>query len=404
MLLNKQHHHMAFDIDEMIQWLSLVPLFRKSKCPCVMVECSTEPDCHKILGARRAVKCGLRMHLKNIARNYEVLCERVQQDTEKHRTVEEQIRGAERHVKNCDVAEGSTVKFAATTMVGNQRSREDGRRRPEEETHEYGQLTLPGTPKSDLVVSQRCPIIRRTTIDMGGDDDAPEGSVDRSVQVTLAQEGDTLLEGGGSDEPLESTERPWHDSARLRDLADDLEALFSDHREQVQTEAGERSRLDTVSPSDLVYGLAEESVQRLLLHFQDPPRGSTPSTPSNSTSTPSSSTSRDSSEVYRQELRLLSTAMVDQAMDNLSGSSQSTSPDLRVKKSVSFADEREDSLGQVKQSVSSANEWEDPPRQVATEKKRSKKFNFSHLRKLGEKSKKKKPEAGHPEDDTRTSE
>ena len=53
-------------------------------------------------------------------------------------------------------------------------------------------------------------------------------------------------------------------------------------------------------------------------------------------------------------------------MDNLSGSSQSSSPDLRMKKSVSFADEREDSVGQV-----------------ATEKKRSRKFNlFCHLRKL----------------------
>ena len=87
---------------------------------------------------------------------------------------------------SCDVAEGSKFKSVATTMMGN------WRRRPEE-TRQHGQLTLPGTLMTDHVVSQRCPIIRHTTIDTG-DNDLPEGLVDRSVQITLTQEGDTLLD------------------------------------------------------------------------------------------------------------------------------------------------------------------------------------------------------------------
>ena len=100
-------------------------------------------------------------------------------------------------------------------------------------------------------------------------------------------------------------------------------------------------------------------MRRLLLPFpQEPVCSFTPS---------SCSSSQDSSEIFQQAVSLLSTVMVDQVIENLSGSSQSSTKGLGVQESESSTvgqDQVESALLQVEK------------------KKKKKIFNFSVFKKL----------------------
>ena len=211
---------------------------------------------------------------------------------------------------------------------------------------EFEQVTLPGTPINENIVFDSCPIVRRTTIDTGDDDDLPEESVDGGSR-TISRVVDSLL-GVKSDHRLLAPSDPRLDPARLGDLSrnllDQLNALLTAHNKllQLQTQAGERRSFsdtvlikhhgihgnpqpETAVPSELVYGFAERSVRRLLLPFLQEPVCSL--------TTSSCSSSQDSSEIFQQAVSLLSTVMVDQVIENLSGSSQSSTTGPGVQES-----------------------------------------------------------------------
>ncbi|XP_062323619.1 uncharacterized protein LOC134024871 [Osmerus eperlanus] len=262
---------------------------------------------------------------------------------------------------------------------------------------EFEQVTLPGTPIDVQVVFDSCPIVRLTTIDTGDDDNLPEESVDGSSE-TISRVVDSLLGSVKSDHRLLAPSNPRLDPARLRDLSrnllDQLNALLTAHNKllQLQTQAGERRsfsdtvlikhhgnrgnpQTETAVPSELVYGFAERSVRRLLLPFlQEPVCSLTPS---------SCSSSQDSSEIFQQAVSLLSTVMVNQVIENLSGSSQSSTTGLGVQESESST------VGQD-QEVSAL---------LQVDKKKKKLSFFKKLRFSFKKSKS-KPKAAQPDAQT----
>ncbi|XP_062339888.1 uncharacterized protein LOC134038499 [Osmerus eperlanus] len=400
LLLNKQDHHRAFSMKRLEQSLAVGSIVKRSDCECTVVKCSSKPDCNKLLG-KEAIRCGLRALLRQVSPDYQVLCERVQEDTENIRAIDEEMRrGSERHLKieeetvrKGDMSRGSSLTQAKksqilepiqgqmSTPVKTQRSK----------AFEFEQVSLPGTPIEDKVIVNSCPIIRHTTIDTG-DDDLPEESIDESSE-SISQVLDSLLGSVKSDHHLLASSNPWLDPARLGDLSrnllDQLDALLTAHTELLQRRRcsetvliehhGNHGRLpqqETAVPS--------ESVRRLVLPLLQDPVCSL---------TPSSCSSQDSSEMFQQAVSLLSTVMVDQVIENLSGSSQSSNTGLGVRESVSSTEGQE--VSALCQSSTPGQEQEVSALCQVEKKKFSlfKKLLFSF-----KKSKKKNDKAAQPDD------